>query len=128
MVVIKIGNTFFNVDKNVFNNILELKEIILPFEWHSFCISIDLIKNRMKFYHNTNIQAVQNFTIAHKDIRGIKQLMTKGQLGGQKFLGSLSDFQIFGIALTEEAVFDWTSCKNQVTGFVLNEILIYLTL
>ena len=86
MVVIKLGNTFFDIDKNVFNNILEMQELILPFEWHSFCISIDLMKNSMKLYHNDHLQAVQNFTIVHGDKVGLRRLMTKGHLGGQKFV------------------------------------------
>ena len=117
MVVIKIGNTFFNIDKNVFSNILALKEIVLPFEWHNFCILIDFVKNQMKFYHNKNIQAIQNFTIAHQDTGGIRKLMTKGHLGGNKFLGSLTDFHIFGAALSEESVLEWISCKYKESCF-----------
>ena len=33
---------------NLKANILEMQELILPFEWHSFCIAIDLMKNSMK--------------------------------------------------------------------------------
>ena len=109
-----MGNAFFDIDKNVFNNILEMKETILPFEWHSFCISIDLVKSVMKLYHNDHIQAVQNFTITHGDKEGISKLMTKGHLGGPKFVGFLADFEIFGTALSEEILFGWTSCQIQV--------------
>jgi hypothetical protein len=114
MVVIKIGNTFFDIDKNVFNNILEMKQIVLPFEWHSYCISVDLVKKRMKLYHNDHIQAVQNFTIKHGDKDGLSKLMTKGHLGGPKFVGFLTDFQIFGTALPDEEIFKWTSCQIEV--------------
>ena len=114
LVVIKLGNTFFDIDKNVFNNILEMKEIILPFEWHSFCISIDLVQNNMKLYHNDHLQAVQHFTINHGDKRGLRRLMKKGYLGGQQFVGFLSDFQIFGTSLPEDDIFEWTSCMVQV--------------
>ena len=93
--MIKIGNQFFDIDKNVFNNILEMKQIVLPFEWHSYCISIDLVTNSMKLFHNNRIQAVQNFTITHGDKDGLGRLMTKGHLGGPKFVGYFADFQIF---------------------------------
>ena len=82
MVVIKIGNTFFYIDKNVFSNILVMKQIILPFEWHSYCISVDLLNKMMKLYHNDHIQAVQNCTFTHGDRDGLAKLMTKGHLGG----------------------------------------------
>ena len=120
MVVIKIGNIFFDIDKNVFNNILEMKEIILPMEWHSFCISIDLINNSMKFYHNDHIQAIQNFTITHGDKGGLARLMSKGQLGGPKFVGFLADFQMFGKSLAEDKIYEWTSCKTQVNFLTQN--------
>ena len=114
MVVIKMGNEFFDIDKNVFKNILEMYEIILPFEWHSFCISIDLIKNNMKLYHNDHLQVIQNFTITHTDLEGLSKLMTRGHLGGPKFVGFITDFQIFGTALSEETILQWMSCQTQV--------------
>ena len=120
MVVIKIGNKFFDIDKNVFNNILEMTEIILPMEWHSFCISIDLVNNNMKFYHNDHIQAIQNFTITHGDKDGLARLMTKGHLGGPKFVGYLADFQMFGKSLAEDKIYEWTSCQTQVSFLTQN--------
>ena len=110
----KIGNTFFDIDKNVFNNILEMKQIILPFEWHSFCLSIDLENNTMKLYHNDHIQALQKFTATHGDKQGLSKLMTKGHLGGQKFVGYLTDFHIFGEALSDETILKWTTCQLEV--------------
>ena len=117
MVVLKMGGTFYNIDKNVFSNILDMKEIILPFQWHSFCISIDLTANIMILYHNDHIQAWQNFTITHNDMEGISQLMTKGHLGGPKFAGFIADLQVFRTALPEDIIFKWTSCQIQA-GFV----------
>ena len=129
MVVIKIGNRFFDIDKNVFNNILEMTEIILPMEWHSFCISIDLVRNNMKLYHNDHLQVVQNFTITHNDKDGLAKLMPNGQLGGQKFSGYIADFQLFGSPLSEESIYEWTSCQDQVKRlFVFLNTLHYFVL
>ena len=127
MVVIKVGNTFFDIDKNVFNNILEMKQIVLPFEWHSYCISIDLVNNMMKLFHNDHIQVVQNFTIAHGDQQGLSELMTTGHLGGPKFVGYLADFQMFGTALPDETIFQWTSCQIEVIN-MLNIFLFFVHL
>merc|ERR1711892_699434 len=54
--------------------------------------------------------------MTHKDKKGIAKLMTRGHLGGPKFVGFLTDFQIFGTALTEETLLGWTVCKQQTTG------------
>ena len=118
MLVIKIGNTFVDVDKNVFNNILEMQEIIVPYAWHSFCITIDLEKSVVKLYHNDHIQVKQNFEVKHDDKEGLSKLMTRGHLGGPQFVGILTDFQIFGTVLSLETILKWTSCKIQV-GFYL---------
>jgi hypothetical protein len=117
MVILRIGNTFLDVEKNIFKNILEMTQIILPFEWHSFCISIDPVNKNMKLFHNNIIQAEQDFTMTHGDKEGIAKLMTKGHLGGPKFVGFLTDFQIFGTALTDESILGWTSCNIQVFLF-----------
>ena len=110
----KIGNVFFDIDKNGFNNMLQLKETIVPYAWHSFCISIDLVQNITKLYHNDHIQMVQRFTITHNDTEGLYRLMTKGHLGGSQFVGLIADFQMFGSVLSEEIVFQWTSCQAEV--------------
>ena len=114
MVNLKIGDTFLETEKNIFTNILVMKQTILPFEWHSFCICIDPLNKTMKVYHNNLIQAEQDFTMTHADKKGIAQLMTTGHLGGPKFVGFLTDFQIFGTALQEEDMLGWTACKKQV--------------
>ena len=109
-----MGNKFFDIDKNVFNNILEMYETVLPFEWHSFCITLDLVKRVLKLYHNDHIQAVQNFTLTHNDTEGISRGMKRGHLGGPKFVGFIADVQIFGTALTEREVYQWTTCQIKV--------------
>ena len=109
-----MGNEFFDIDKNVFTNILEMYEIILPFEWHSFCMSIDLVESVMKMYHNDHLQVVQNFTVTHQDKEGLSKLMTRGHLGGSKFVGYIADFQVFGSALSENEILQWTTCQKQV--------------
>ena len=110
MIVLEIGSG--SSEKSIFNNILELNEIILPFEWHSFCLSFDLVQNIMKLYHNDHIQAVQNFTIWLK--KPISKLTSMGHIAGQRFIGFVSDFQIFGRSLPEDVILRWTSCETQV--------------
>ena len=40
--------------------------------------------------------------------------MTRGQLGGSQFVGLLADFQVFDSVLSEDTIFQWTSCQTQV--------------
>ena len=101
-------------DENIFNILLEMREIILPFEWHSFCISIDPANKMVKLYHNDRIQAEQDFAIETGSNKDIFKLMTKGHVGGQKFVGYVADLQIFGSVLSDKTLFGWTSCQVQV--------------
>ena len=112
--VIKVGNTYLEIEKNVFNNILEMQEIVVPYAWHSFCILIDLEKSLMKLFHNDHVQVVQKFEVMHDDKEGLSKLLTKGHLGGSQFVGILTDFQMFGKILSEEIIYKWTSCQIQV--------------
>ena len=95
-----------------------MKELVLPLEWHSYCISIDLISSSIKFYHNDHIQAIQNFTVNHGDEEGLAKMMNRGHLGGPNFVGFISDFHIFGSSLDEKIILEWTSCNKQVDKIV----------
>lgn len=119
MMVIKTGDSFAEVDENIFNILLEMREMILPYEWHSFCISIDPGKRMVKLYHNDKIQAEQEFTITDGVEKGLFKLMTKGQVGGQKFVGYLTDLQIFRGVLSDMDIFGWTGCQVQVRLIIL---------
>ena len=63
---VSFGNSFFDIDKNVFWNVLELDEKVFQHEWHSYCISIDLAKKKVLAIHNGKIIARQLFEVAHK--------------------------------------------------------------
>ena len=119
MVVIKTGNSFAEAYENIFNILLEMREIILPYEWHSFCISIDPANKLVKLYHNDHIQAEQHFTIKSSGNKSMFKLLTKGHVGGQKFVGYISDLQVFGTVVADDVLFDWTSCQLQVGCILL---------
>ena len=86
-----------------------MKEVILPFEWHSFCISINIDLKRATVFHNGHIQAVQVF----KELEDEGQILTSGHLGGSKFVGTITDFEIFGRPLPNEKLLKWTLCQNK---------------
>ena len=95
-----------------FISTLELYDKVLPFEWNSFCISLS--PQIMLLYHNGHIQGMLNLT---QDAGNHLKMMSAGHIGGSKFIGLLSDFQIHGRALPGEDLAKWTGCKNQV-GFI----------
>ena len=103
-----------DIEKNVFNNMLEMQEMIVPYAWHSFCIVLDLAQSFVKLYHNDHVQIVQSFEVMHNDKEGLSKLLTKGHLGGSQFVGMLTDFQMFGRVLSEDIIYKWTSCQIQV--------------
>ena len=113
--VTKLGNSFFDMDKNINNNFLDMKEVIVPYAWHSFCISIDFEENIIKLYHNDHIQLIQHFTITHDDKEGVLNLMRQGHLAGPKFVGFITDFQIFGKSLLDDEIYEWAMCDIKVT-------------
>ena len=92
-----------------------MDNIVLPFEWHSFCISIDIDIKKAILFHNGQIQAVQLFEDLEDVTKDTSKYMTSGHLGGAKFVGTLLDFEIFKMPLPEQSLIKWTLCQNQVT-------------
>ena len=83
-----------------------MNELVLPFEWHSFCISLS--SNAALVYHNGNQQGAQNFTWPNQQIK--LPILNSGIIGGPKFVGKLADVQVFGRLLSKDELSDWTSC------------------
>ena len=94
-----------------------MDEIVLPFVWHSFCISIDIDKKEAKLFHNGNIQAIQSFEDLEDETESKSRFMTVGHLGGAKFVGLLIDFEVFGRPLSDDELLQWTLCKIKVPMF-----------
>ena len=90
-----------------------MDEVILPFEWHSFCISINVKKKEATVVHNGHIQVIQVFGELADEIEDEHRFMTEGHLGGAKFVGKLIDFEVFGRPLSDKELFQWTLCQNQ---------------
>lgn len=106
--------------KNQNLNVLEMDELVLPFEWNSFCISINVETKNVTVYHNGHIQAVQPFKDIESGTLESSKFMTVGHLGGSKFVGTLIDFEVFGRPLPKEDLLDWTLCQNKVTNQFCN--------
>ena len=102
--------------KNQNLNVLEMNELVLPFEWNSFCISINVETKKATVYHNGHIQAVQPFKDIESGTPESSKFMTIGNLGGSKFVGTIIDFEVFGRPLPKEDLLDWTLCQNKETA------------
>ena len=101
-----------------------MDEVILPFEWHSFCISINIGKKRATVVHNGKIQAIQLFRKLDDNVEDQDRFMTVGHLGGAKFLGKLIDFEVFGRPLSDQEISHWTLCNNQGINSIFIKIML----
>ena len=97
-----------------FRNVLDLDEVVQPFVWHSFCISINIDLKQVTVIHNGNIQAVQEFDEPKLQTEEKLRFMTFGKLLGAEFVGALTDVEVFGKPLPDEELIKWTLCQNQV--------------
>ena len=92
-----------------------MEQVVLPFEWHSFCISIDMQHKQAALVHNGHIQAVQLFDEITEDTEDELKYMVLGHLGGAKFEGILTELEVFGRPLPEDQLIEWTVCQNMVS-------------
>ena len=91
-----------------------MDEVVLPFEWHSFCISINIGEKEARVFHNGHIQAIQSLEDPEDETENKSKFMTVGHLGGAKFVGLLIDFEVFGRPLPDQDLLQWTLCQNRV--------------
>ena len=97
-----------------FKNIMALDETVLPFEWHSFCITINIGLKQIGVFHNVHIQAVQLFDKLELQTEDKIKVLTSGHLLGPEFVGTVTDVEVFGRPLPEQELLKWTLCQNQV--------------
>ena len=90
-----------------------MDQMILPFEWHSFCISINIEAKEATLVHNGHIQLIQQFHEPETDTLHEFKFMTSGHIGGAKFEGILLDFEAFGRPLPDEDIIQWTLCQSK---------------
>ena len=98
-----------------------MDQIVLPFEWHSFCISINIGLKQAKLFHNGHIQLIQRLHELETETEDQFKFMTSGYIGGAKFQGILVDFEAFGRPLPDQDLLKWTLCQNEgITSFYFN--------
>ena len=107
-----VRNEFFDIDKNVWWNFLELEEKVYINEWHSFCASLDLEVNNLTIAQNGVLIGRQHFEITHDDPASLKNLLPYPYIGS--FSGSIADIQIFARPLTDKEMKMWTLCEKEV--------------
>ena len=99
--------------ENRYRTTLFMNETVLLFSWHSFCLSIDVVRLEAALFHNGHVQVVQMFGEIETDTEDKYKFMTMGNLGGAKFEGMIADFNVFGRPLSDEELLGWTLCQNQ---------------
>ena len=100
--------------ENQYFTTLFMNETVLPFEWHSFCISIDIARQRGVLVHNDHIQVIQLFNDVETETEDNLKFMTSGHLGGTKFEGAIANFEVFSRPLSDEEIMQWTLCQIEV--------------
>ena len=101
-----------------------MDQMVLPFEWHSFCISINIALKQATLVHNGHIQLIQRFHEPETETEDQYKFMTSGHLGGAKFEGILMDFEAFGRPLLDQDMLYWTTCQSQEWTFsILNKLI-----
>ena len=87
--------------------------MVLPFDWHSFCISINVGLKEATVFHNGHIQAIQPFKKLEYGTEESSRFMTTGNLERAKFVGTVIDFEVFGGPLPDRELLDWRLCQNE---------------
>ena len=105
-----------------------MEQVILPFEWHSFCIAIDMERKQAALVHNGHIQAVQLFDKITDDTEDDLKYMVLGYLGGAKFEGFLTELEVFSKPLPDNQLIEWTLCQNKVSYMDSRHIVITFSL
>ena len=100
--------------ENQYFTTLFMNETVLPFEWHSFCISIDIARQQAVLMHNDHIQVIQLFNDVETETEDNLKFMTSGHLGGAKFEGAIANFEVFSRPLSDEEIMQWTLCQIEV--------------
>ena len=108
-----MGNSFFNIDKNVFYNWIVLEERVFQNEWHSYCISFNLDESVALGFHNGKLIVRQRFEVMHNEMKTLRRLMHRGKIG--QHTGAVADIQIFSRPLSLEEMESWTKCQKTVT-------------
>ena len=98
---------------NQYVTTLGMDQMVLPFEWHSFCISINIELKQATLMHNGHIQLIQKFHPPEMETEDQYKFMTSGHLGGPKFEGILLDFETFSRPLSDEFILQWTLCESK---------------
>ena len=124
----QFGKLVLNLGEEVnhFTTITTLDEAVLPFEWHSFCISINVARKQATVVHNGHIQLIQIFEEIKDNLEDKDRFLTSGNIGGAKFVGTLVNFEVFGRPFSDEELFQWTLFQNK-EHFILFLILNILT-
>ena len=107
-----VRNGFFDIDKSVWWNNIELDEKVDLNEWHSFCLAVDLVMQNITIYQNGKMIVRKHFEVTHNDPESLNNLLPYAYVGGHS--GYMADIQIFSRPLAFEEMKMWTLCENDV--------------
>ena len=105
-----VRNEFFDIDKSVWWNNIDLDDEINLNEWHSFCLSIDLEIRNLTIFQNGEMIVRAHFEVTHDQPESLNNLLPYAYVAGHS--GSMADIQVFSRPLSPEEMRMWTLCEN----------------
>ena len=106
----QVRNEFFDIDKSVWWNNVDLDDEINLNEWNSFCLTIDLEIRNLTIFQNGEMIVRKHFEVTHDDPESLNDLLPYAYVAGHS--GSMADIQIFSRPLAPEEMKMWTLCER----------------
>ena len=77
----------------------------------------------MVVIHNGQVEAIQPIEeIKDKFLKNF-EILKSGKLGGTHFVGTIAEFEVFGRAVPQNELLQWTDC--QIKGVILSLLFIF---
>ena len=105
-----VRNEFFDIDKSVWWNNIDLDDEINLNEWNSFCLTIDLTIRNLTIFQNGEMIVRKHFEVTHDDPESLNKLLPYAYVAGHS--GSMADIQVFSRPLGPEEMKMWTLCES----------------
>ena len=88
-----VRNEFFDIDKSVWWNSIDLDDEINLNEWHSFCLTIDLEIRNLTILQNGEMIVRAHFEVTYDEPESLNNLLPNTYVAGHS--GSMADIQVF---------------------------------
>ena len=106
----KVLNEMSNMHKSPLVTKIDLDDKIGVYDWHSFCVALNLVEKIVHVVQNGKIIVIKHFDSAYEDFTRLKNLMQTVYIGS--FRGFVTDTQVFSRPLGTDEMERWTLCED----------------